>query len=61
MKLFINILLFYFLLVGNSFSKILNITNDFKLDVSNDVHFIKIENIDDLSSDLEILEEYGLS
>ena len=61
MKFFIKILLFYFLLVGNTFSKILNITNDFKLDVSNDVHFLKIDNIDDLSSDLEILEEYGLS
>ena len=54
-------MLFYLLLVGNTFSKILNITNDFKLDVSNDVHFLKIENIDDLSSELEILGEYALS
>jgi hypothetical protein len=60
-KFFINILLFYFLLVGNSFSKILNINNDFRLDVSNNIHFLKIENIDGFSSDLEILEEYGLS
>ena len=61
MRFFFKILLFYFLLVGNTFSKILNITNDFKLDVSNDVHYLKIENIDNLSSELEILEEYGLS
>ena len=61
MKFFINILLLYFLFVGNSFSKILNITNDFRLDVSNNVDFIKIENIDGLNSDLDFLEEYGLN
>ncbi len=61
MKFFTKILLIYYLLIGNCFSKTLNITSDFKLDVSNDVHFLKIENIDNLSSDLEILEEYGLS
>ena len=61
MKFFINILLLYFLFAGNSFSKILNITNDFRLDVSSNVDFIKIENIDGLNSDLDFLEEYGLS
>lgn len=61
MKFFINILLLYFLFAGNSFSKILNITNDFRLDVSNNVDFLKIENIDGLNSDLDFLEEYGLN
>ena len=61
MKFFINILLLYFLFAGNSFSKILNITNYFRLDVSSNVDFIKIENIDGLNSDLDFLEEYGLS
>jgi len=60
-KFFINILLLYFLFAGNSFSKILNITNDFRLDVSNNVDFLKIENIDGLNSDLDFLEEYGLN
>jgi hypothetical protein len=49
------------LFAGNSFSKILNITNDFRLDVSNNVDFLKIENIDGLNSDLDFLEEYGLN
>ena len=46
MKFFFNILLIYFFLVGNSFSKILSINDDFKLEVSNNINFKKIKKKD---------------
>ena len=61
MKFFFNILLIYFFLVGNSFSKMLSINDDFKLEVSNNINLKKVENIEGSNSDFEFLEEYGLS
>ena len=61
MKFYFNILLLFFLLSGNSYSKILNINDDFKIEVPNNFNIKKIENIFDSNSDLEFLEEHGIS
>ena len=47
MKFYFSILLLFFLLSGNSYSKILNINDDFKIEVPNNFNIKKIENIVD--------------
>jgi len=61
MKFLFSILLIYFLLIGKSFSKILNIEDFINLEVPNNFDYKKIENISGLQDNLEFLDEYGIS
>ena len=61
MKFLLSILLIYFLLIGKSFSKILNIDDFVNLEVPNNYDYKKIENSSTFQDDLDFLDEFGIS
>tara|TARA_Y100000590_G_scaffold181609_1_gene206986 strand:- start:649 stop:1608 length:960 start_codon:yes stop_codon:yes gene_type:complete len=61
MKFLLSILLIYFLLIGKSFSKILNIDDFVNLEVPNNYDYKKIENSSAFQDDLDFLDEFGIS
>ena len=60
-KFFLSIILIYFLLIGKSFSKILNIDDLVNLEVPNNFDYKKIENSSTFQDDLNFLDEFGIS
>ena len=61
MKFLLSILLIYFLLIGKSFSKILNIDDFVNLEVPNNYDYKKMENSSTFQDDLDFLDEFGIS